>query len=190
MSERVLSFPVSQYIIRIDECQYCENPRELLPVGSMVCFHNRYGSLGDAHDYRVEDHQSWEELRKHILKDNPNAVILPLFLFDHSGKNISTTDEQFRLVDPQGWDWGQVGFVFVSLETAREEYGFGRITKARREWLADMLRAEVEEYSCYLRGEVYSYIIENSNGEEVESKSGILGYVNALNEAMSEVAAL
>lgn len=37
-------------------------------------------------------------------------------------------------------------------------------------------REKIEEYDSYLRGDVYEYIIEDPNGEIVESCCGFYGY--------------
>ena len=71
------------------------------PLGTMVCWHRRY-ALGDAHHYSDPQAFSREVTAR-------TAVILPLYLFDHSGLTISTSSGAFRACDPAGWDWGQVG---------------------------------------------------------------------------------
>ena len=48
------------------------------------------------------------------------------------------------------------------------------------------LRSEVETYDDYLTGQVYGYIIEDENGEQLDSCWGFLGdYKNCLEEAKS-----
>ena len=89
------------------------SPLENDNLGTMVCFHRRY-ELGHPHNYRSEDYGGWNEVREAIIKDHDVAVILPLFLFDHSGITLSTTADQFRACDSAGWDWGCVGFVYAS----------------------------------------------------------------------------
>jgi hypothetical protein len=79
--------------------------------------------------------------------------IKPLYLFDHSGITISTGCGMFRAHDPQGWDWGQVGYVFVS-EERRKVMG----TPPDR--VEQCLDGEVSEYDQYLRGEVYGYWVQ------------------------------
>ena len=57
------------------------------------------------------------------------------------------------------WDSGQVGFIYVSREKVRKEYGWKVITKEREERIYEILRGEVEVYDQYLTGQVYGYIV-------------------------------
>lgn len=73
------------------------------------------------------------------------------------------------------WDSGQVGWIHVSLSKVREEYGVKRVTKKIREQAISMLEQEVEEYSQYLSGEIYGYVIEDKTGRLVDSCWGFYG---------------
>jgi len=136
------------------------NPREWEEnLGKMVCFHKRY-SLGDKHDF----------LDARDLMDfvaSGDVVSLPLFLIDHSGLAMNTGS--FRHCDPQGWDWGQVGFIYADKDALRNEYGVKHITKKIREKALTVLQNEVERYDKFLRGWVYGYLIEDADGEQLDS---------------------
>ena len=90
------------------------SPREDDNLGTMVCFHKRY-ELGDKTDYRTEDYDSWDELKDKLSEDFKDGVILPLYLYDHSGITISTSSFDCR------WDSGCVGFICVSKDKIKEE---------------------------------------------------------------------
>lgn len=45
------------------------------------------------------------------------AVVLPLYLYDHSGLMMNTTGFSCS------WDSGQVGYIFVSKDDVRQEFG-------------------------------------------------------------------
>jgi hypothetical protein len=88
------------------------------------------------------------------------------------------------------WDSGQVGFIYISLEKAREEYNWKRITKERREFLEKILRAEVTEYDYYLTGSVYGFNITREDEDEevyVDSCWGFFGYYTDDNGYMVSV---
>lgn len=148
----------------------------------MICLHNRY-YLGDPHEYRANDHTGWADLEQHILRHHPGAVLLPLYMMDHSGLSISISDATFRAFDPQAWDWGQVGFIYASAEAIRDAFGAKRITRRLREQVEDVLRADVADYDLYLRDEAYCYVVEDDEGQVVDSCCGLLGYDHALQEA-------
>lgn len=146
------------------------NPRtEWDNLGVMVCFHNRY-QLGDKnHGYNSKDYNSWDEMKKAIIKNEDVAVILPLFLYDHSGITMKTTSFNDQ------WDSGQVGFIFVTKKQAREQFSKKRISKQFTKKLEDYMVGEVETYDQYLTGDVYGFQIINQEGEEEDSCWGFFG---------------
>lgn len=89
-----------------------------------------------------------------------HVIMLPLYLYDHSGITMSTSSFSCR------WDSGQVGFIYVSKETVRKEYGWSRFTKDRVERIEAYLKGEVETYDHYLTGEVYGYTLEKAEFPE------------------------
>jgi hypothetical protein len=128
------------------------NPRkEWDNLGTMYCEHRRY-ELGDkdAEDIAVYNYKT--EQRETPLK---GYTILPLFLYDHGGITMSTG----RFDCP--WDSGCVGYIYISDEKARKEYGWKVITRKRRELLATYLKNEVKTYDQYLTGEVFGFIYES-----------------------------
>ena len=153
--------------IEIKSDEFAPNPRtEWDNLGTMVCFHNRY-DLGDKeHGFDVRDHDSFKELADAIKKEDI-AVILPLYLYDHSGITMSTGSFSCR------WDSGQVGFIYITKEKARKEFGIKRITKAWIEKLTLYLEGEVETYDNYLTGSVYYFNIDDV---EDGSCGGFYGY--------------
>ncbi len=152
--------------IFIDEIP--SNPRQDSDCFSrMVCFHGRY-SLGDEHKYRSQDYAGWTELKVQIKKDYDVAIILPLYLYDHSGITIST--QPFSCP----WDSGQVGWIFVTKQDIRENYLRKNITKRLLQQATELILAELNEYDQYIRGEVYGYKLMEGE-EEIDSCWGFFG---------------
>jgi hypothetical protein len=151
------------YTYTVDQyCDEVDSPRDWDNLGLMVCWHRRY-NLGD--EQPRQDPADWAAWLK---KEHPNAVILPLYLYDHSGITISTTPFSCS------WDSGQIGYIYTTLERA-QEMGFNqwkRLTKKRRDQLAAYLIGEVKTYDQYIRGEVYRYAIEDEDGQIVDSCGG------------------
>lgn len=77
------------------------------------------------------------------------CVILPLYLYDHSGITISTSEFSCS------WDSQQVGWIYVSHDDIVKNFGLLDIEKAKK-----ALINEVEVYDEYIRGEVYGFILE------------------------------
>lgn len=173
--------------MRIEQDTDPMNPRtEWDNFGTMICFHRSY-ILGDKHDYRESDYGSWGEVKKAIEGNEDPAVILPLFLFDHSGITMSCESSRFRMADSAGWDWGQVGFIFVSKAKLREEFSKKRISKKLLAKAEEILVGEVKTYDQYLTGDVWGYIIEDDKGEHIDSCWGFFGHDYCEDEAKSQL---
>lgn len=160
------------YTLRIEQDENAQDPRSLAytdcNLGVMVCFHRRY-SLGDTHSYSNKDFSCWGDLKKQLIKDYRNDIILPIYMYDHSGQTVNTTGFSCT------WDSGQVGFIILDRAQLLKTHGTKRIIKAFKEKLFDYLKAEVETYDQYLTGDVYGYIVEDEDGREVDSCWGYYG---------------
>jgi len=147
------------------------NPREEQDnAGRMVCLHRRY-TLGDAHELYTPEQMTAEV----NTEQKRGGVVLPLFLYDHSGLTMNTTGFDCQ------WDSGQVGYIYMTANAIRFEYGVKRISAKTRARALNLLRAEVATYDAYLRGDVYGYTIQPPDGEE-ESRFGFYGLEYMLEE--------
>ena len=147
------------------------NPREWDNLGKMVCFHRRY-TLGEKHDYQQDEHNSWEQLKDAIEEKERPIVILPLYLYDHSGITMNTTGFSC------GWDSGQVGWIYVTkkqLEILGTHISDNETYAEFKERLEKILVAEVKLYDQYLTGDVYGFILKDSEGDEIDSCWGFYG---------------
>ncbi|WP_428929540.1 hypothetical protein [Marinibacterium sp. SX1] len=165
------------HVIKIYHDPDAESPREWCNLGTLICWHRRY-RLGDCHQFDspkaflrdladVSD-QSNLSLVQLLDRAERNAILLPVFLYDHSGLAMNTIGFHCP------WDSGQVGIVYATLEAVREEFGVKRVTKALREKAEDILRGEIVSYDAYLGGRVYGYVIEQ-DGEEIDACWGFVG---------------
>lgn len=161
-------FENDKYKLEIDIDCDPTNPREFDNLSEMVCFHKRY-NLGDNHSFKSNDYNSWDEMKKAIERTENPAIILPIFLMDHSGLTISTTPFGCR------WDSGQVGFVLVTKKKVCEEYSVKRVSKKLIEKVKELILSEVETYDHYITGDVYSYSLLNKITKEEECCSGFYG---------------
>ena len=178
------------YIIKIEPDDDLPSPREDDNLGAMVCWHSRY-DLGDKHDFCNTDVFM---LGEEYLEDTPEdfelytehvpVIVLPLYLYDHGGITISTGRE-YPFNDR--WDAGQVGYIYVTLEKVRKEYGWKLITHARRKKIEEYLRNEVHAYAQYLTGDIYGYNILDKDSESLDSCWGFYGEKECLEEAKSIV---
>jgi hypothetical protein len=158
---------IGKYKIEVIQDESPSSPREDDNLGTMVCFHNRY-NLGDKHNYNSNDYDGWDEMEKDIIKRENVGVILPLYLYDHSGITMNTTGFSCN------WDSGRVGFIFISKEKMLKEYGGKIVTQTLKDKVTGYLKGEVETYDQYLTGEVYGYRVSEvttcSEGHEHETE--------------------
>jgi len=139
-------------VVTIKHDQDPESPREWDNIGRMVCWHRRY-NLGD-----LQPKERPPEWRKENVPEG--SVELPLFLFDHSGITMRTNKAAFQAQDSQGWDWGQVGFIFCPPEKIKSEYSVTEVTPEIKKKVLEVLECEVKTYDQFLRGEVWGYIFK------------------------------
>jgi hypothetical protein len=152
--------------VQQDECPL--DPRtDWDNLGNMICFHGRY-NLGD-----YEKAKQYEPNDYYKLKKRKDVVILPLYLYDHSGITMNTTGFSCR------WDSGQVGFIYVTHEEIRKWFNVKRVTKGLRERVEGYLVSEVEAYDQYITGDVYYFTIHQKETcnlgcehEEMEDSCG------------------
>ena len=99
-----------------------------------------------------------------------NYIILPLYLYDHSGITISTGPFSCP------WDSGQIGYIYITKEKARKEYNWKYMTKSRIKKIIGYLEGQVETYDQYLTGDVYGYRISNEDDDHIDSCWGFFGH--------------
>ncbi len=183
---------MKKFRVRIEQDQDASNPRkEWDHVGTMVCWHRRY-NLGDdqpsedAGEYLLglaSDKVSGKYPEALLIKNrekilHKHYVILPLYLYDHSGITMSCSSFSCP------WDSGQVGFIYCDLKKALEELvpkgckSWDDVCSATehrpsmtvREITEKYLRGEVEEYDQYLTGDVHGYIVESFDPEDYDDE--------------------
>jgi len=153
--------------LKIVRDEYADSPRGWDNLGTMACWHGRY-ILGDE-----QPRVSPEEFTKDLPK---GTLILPLYLYDHSGITISTSPFSCP------WDSGQVGIIYVTPEKLMEQFSVNELTEETLKKATEVLQSEVNTYDQYLQCDVWGYILENecgecgqSTGESEESCFGFYG---------------
>ena len=133
-------------------------------AGRMLCWHDRY-TLGD--DQVTQDSDAIYD----VLDAAGADVVLPLYLYDHSGITMSTDTAGFSAVDREAWDWGMVGVIY---STPATRAALGLEPDLDLDLVRTYLAGEVEEYDQYLTGQVYGYTVEKE-GELLGSCWGFFG---------------
>lgn len=117
---------------------------------------------------------------EYLKREHGARVILPLFVYEHSGITMSCGgrldngeddfDRRGRFRGGDAWDTSSVGVIFDTAET-RKRLGVEDWTD---EQILDALREEVRYYAAYLENQVYYYVIKDADGEVLDSCGGML----------------
>ena len=128
--------------------------------------------------YKSQYGQYRKAIHENILKFlSSSYVIEPIFMYDHSGITINTKG----FACP--WDSGQVGWIFASHDTIKNE--FGQINDETIEKAKVLLKSEVKEYDYYLTDQCYGFRLYKSN-EEIASCWGFSGEIRDVQNEIKE----
>jgi len=187
--EQILKY--KGYNIEIVADNDADSPRTAYDnCGVMCCWHSRYnlgdmesnGKKGRERSYepisKGWDGESWLEHMANIDTEvddyefsgrdclrmirEQGTVILPLYLYDHSGITMNT--KGFSC----GWDSGQVGWIYITKDKIEAE-------SWTPEQAEKYLEGEVQVYDDYLTGNVYGYKVTDADGEDKDSCWGYYG---------------
>ncbi|MBM7454496.1 hypothetical protein HNR62_000325 [Oceanisphaera litoralis] len=130
-----------------DDCAECDGRQEVI------------------NEFHAEDTDDMVDLY-HLYEDQVpgdlKLLILPLYLYDHSGLTMSTGPFGCR------WDSGQVGWIFATHQRVEFEWG-GDWDKAK-----SYLEGEVETYDQYLTGDIWGFEVWEHDEEEDDPTEGEL----------------
>lgn len=124
-------------------------------LGTLLGWHRRYNFSDNCKYPTSADFWESEEAKNIYVK-------LPVYLLDHSGLSLSTTDFHDE------WDSGLLGLIFCTKEQAEKWFGY----LPDEQVVKEQLRGEIELYNDYLNGSWYEFYIEGLNGEIEESCGG------------------
>lgn len=163
-----------------------ESPRTYGNLATLACWHRRM-NLGDEQIAGMPE----DELREKVTENGEEIVaLLPLHVFEHGGITMSTGAFGDR------WDSGQVGWAYITKTNAEKQgcvgtYKAGGDKRGREgetvTWdtarYCEAIKAEVETYAMFLRGEIYGYEVEGANGDHLDSCWGFYGLDDVRQEA-------
>lgn len=111
------------------------------------------------------------------------VIALPLYVYDHSGIAMNTTDFADQ------WDTSFVGIIWTTPEKLQKT---GVVLQSGETWEAVAKRnmeAEVKIYHQYLNNEVYGYVVETlEEDEEWEETDSCYGFYASTSDSLLELA--
>jgi hypothetical protein len=169
MEQPVEIIEYHDYMIKVYQDDSTESSREWDNLGTIASWHTKY-NLGDL--------QPKEDSQEFIANLPEGTVILPVYMYDHSGITINTTGFSCP------WDSGQVGIIYCEPDKIRKEFGCQDITSEIKDKVIKCLIGEIETYDQYLTGDVYGFII---SGDRKDSCWGFYGVEDCIAEAKSQI---
>lgn len=156
------------------------NPRDWDNLATFDIYHRKYKLADEAGDLHFRNFDTFEEWKEEI----DAVVIIPLYLYDHSGITIQAGAAN-------DWDSTDVGYAYITNETATQAFGpatqqtsLWNKYKSIEEWAEAVIRSEIDTYASYLEGQVFGYVVIDNDTEEVlDSCWGFFDHDDMLEEA-------
>ena len=142
--------------------QHAAHPRECDNLGTILIAPNKahwIANRDSAVDTSIplgnSPFEHWENLRREQLKLKKSdiAIAYPITKYEHGEISL-------QLGYTKGWDYTVSGFVYVTKETIRREYGVKRITKSMLNNAKNCLQSELDMLTSWLNGECYGWQIK------------------------------
>ena len=167
--------------------QHADNPRECDNLGTILIAPNKshwIASRDDVVDTSIclgkNPYEHWNNLRREQLKLKKSEIAIAYPITKHEHGSISLS-----LGYKQGWDYGVVGFVYITKEQVRKCYGVDRITKSIIERATKCLQSELDMLTHWLNSDCYGWQIkeyaltdDGLDWEEVDTLDNCWGYLD------------
>ena len=166
-----------------------DNPRDCDNLGTILIAPNKAHWIANrdvAVDTSIHSgknpYEHWDNICREQLKLKKSAIAIayPITKYEHGGA-ISLSLGYKRGC----WDYGVVGFVYVTKETLRKEYGVGRITKSVIARAESCLQSELNMLTAWLNGDCYGWQIkeyaltdDGLDWKEVDTLDNCWGYLD------------
>ena len=155
--------------VGIDEYPCSDSPRvDWCNLGTFITWMNMYESP-DRNEYdTIEEFYEYNDLSEStcLIPGLAKMVIMPVYCMVHSEVRYST--KSFGCP----WDSGFAGFIYVSYDDVKREYGCKYVTKRIIQKVRDVLQSEVKAYDQWVNDPSYEIVIYDKDSEVVDSLSG------------------
>lgn len=138
-------------------------------------------SIGHHHGYNPSDYLNEEQLKKAIQKERKPTAMYPFYVYKEAGLNkaIAISLDRFHRDEKEP----TAGYILYFNSTCGEK----PLTKNKREIY---LRYFLQEYTQFLNGQVYMYVVCDENGQEVHSEGNYYSVQHAKTAAHDTISFL
>lgn len=172
--------PSKELRVEKDFDLYPESPREYLDTKTKFYTFCRSSCSPDRHGFSSA--AEWADSNGFDLGSCPDDlvgsirkkgyIVLPVWKYEHSGVCFKA-EESNPFNDP--WDSGLAGVIYISREDARQTLGVKKLSAGAVEKMEEIMRSEVDMWSAYADGEVYEYILLDSDDNVIDSIQEVYG---------------
>ena len=147
----------------------------------IIGWHRRY-------DFNTRKEDKGKEPSEFLREAKEQGYIVkPLYMYDHSGIGFSTGNSSYPFNCP--WDSGQYGFIFWTKEKIEQGQGkvfAKRLTAKKRTMLEGQLDNAVSLLNDYVSGNVWGFVVEDKEGNDIDSCWGFYGDYEQENGCLNE----
>ncbi len=144
--------------------QHATNPREGGSLGTILIAPRKAHWVAANPDVAVDTsirfgdspYGHWDNLRREQLNLKKSDIAIAYPITAHTiGGEISLS-----LGYKSGWGYDVVGFIYITKETLRKEYGVKRITSITQQRAKNCLQDELDMLTAWLNGDCYGWQIK------------------------------
>lgn len=122
--------------------------------------------VGDTIENRIFENNDnnmeyFNEIKQHMNKQG--YIVFPVYCYEHGVIVYSTGSFSCP------WDSGMVGVIYATKEKIYEEFGIKRINSKVREVVENNFKSECETYTHWVNGDVYGFVLEDLQGNHIDS---------------------
>lgn len=162
--------------LRIEQDESPESPREWSNVG-VLCLDGlkNYDLVDSGAEGFIDKADDQYEYMRLARKEYP--IVLPVMAYIHGGMSLYVGEHKTCQ-----WDSGFAGCIYATRESIKENFGYERLNEKRIEIITKAMEQEIETMNQYINGDVYGYIVEDEDGDHLDSCWGFYGYEEAERE--------
>lgn len=182
VQEEVPREKILEYIKANKICEVVENPEADEDERFEMCVHyeDYYGENTEVLYGCATEQEVWNDIDtdtivdeyfdhsncKSILEDY--VFIRPISMYEHSGCTVYYGSPCDR------WDSGYIGYGYMTKKEVIKGWGES-YAETWKEQAKSIMDGSMEVYDSYVRGDVYGFVIEDEDGDEVDSCWGFYG---------------